>query len=65
MTVKQTVFTYPCKFPMRAQARKAGPPKKSFKSSMLILKPWKLEANPQWFKIYRVHYAQTILTQEK
>lgn len=31
-------FTYPCKFPMRAQARKAGPPKKSFKSSSVILK---------------------------
>lgn len=33
-------MTYPCKFPIRAQARKAGPPKKSFKSSLLTLKPW-------------------------
>lgn len=32
--------TYACKFPMRAHARKAGPPKKSFKSSLLILKSY-------------------------
>ena len=35
-----TDFTYPCKFPMRAHARKAGPPKKLFKSSELMLKSY-------------------------
>jgi len=35
-----TAFTYPCKFPMRAQARKAGPPKKLFKSSEVMLKSY-------------------------
>ena len=39
--VKNTMHkfnTYACKFPIRAQARKAGPPKKLFRSSLLILK---------------------------
>ena len=32
------LFTYPCKFPILAQARKAGPPKKSSKSLSVTLK---------------------------
>lgn len=57
--------SHPCKFPMRAQARNAGPPKKLFNSAAVILKSWSKQTKMRNDKSKEMHSSNNRKTEGK